>query len=71
MGAASAVGLEPLLQMLVGTDLFIRFVARYDGSFPGSYYIGHCGPKTGSASGFPQKYKARILSRTVVETRLL
>jgi len=31
--------------------------SRYDGSFPGSYFIGNCGPKTGSASGFPEKYK--------------
>lgn len=32
--------------------------ARYDGSFSGAPYVGSCGPKTGSATGFSADYKA-------------
>lgn len=31
--------------------------ARYDGTYSGSPYVGNCGPKTGSASGFSSNYK--------------
>ncbi|KAF9507650.1 glycoside hydrolase family 5 protein [Hydnum rufescens UP504] len=31
--------------------------SRYDGSFPGSPFVGNCGPKTGSASNFSPNYK--------------
>jgi glucan 1,3-beta-glucosidase len=32
--------------------------ARYDGSYPGSSYIGNCAPWTGNGNAFSSDYKA-------------
>ncbi|EST09859.1 Glycoside hydrolase, family 5 [Kalmanozyma brasiliensis GHG001] len=46
-----------------------RFVgARYDGSFPGSYYVGSCSRKTGDGSNFSTNYKASL--KRLFETQI-
>ncbi|TKY90468.1 hypothetical protein EX895_000466 [Sporisorium graminicola] len=34
--------------------------ARYDGSYPGSYYVGSCNGKTGNGSNFSAAYKSSL-----------
>ncbi|GAA5940619.1 uncharacterized protein JCM15063_006307 [Sporobolomyces koalae] len=34
--------------------------SRYDGSYPGSYYIGSCTDKTGNAATFSEEYKKSL-----------
>ncbi|KAJ9476918.1 Glucan 1,3-beta-glucosidase I/II [Pseudozyma hubeiensis] len=42
--------------------------ARYDGSYPGSYYIGSCSDKTGDGSAFSSSYKDYL--RRMFETQV-
>lgn len=47
--------------------------ARYDGSFPGSYYVGSCSDRTGSGNNFSSQYKGYLKNmfdtqRNVYET---
>lgn len=42
--------------------------ARYDGSYPGSYYVGSCSDKTGDGSNFSDAYKNTL--RRMFETQI-
>lgn len=42
--------------------------ARYDGTYPGSYYVGNCASKTGDGSKFSAQYKQQL--KQLFETQI-
>lgn len=44
--------------------------ARYDGTFPGSWHVGSCPPKTGTGKAFSSSYKVQLRKLFELQTSI-